>query len=435
MFLEGTLQIEGKDACYRIPSNLTKVDTVGELKPLKQPSHLFFNCMEIHFDKQYTTFHYEIEKGFLPLSRERKQAPLQKLAIAENLLTFESLADSNYVTFLHPENLYIKQLQEVKALYRGLRGLTNPIEQNDHYYVQCLIVYLFTKYPFHALKQKGLYSVYEETTDFLKHIIDARNFDDLQTAIIRERERLQESYMEELDKKKKGKKPQKKLLLIGGSVILAFGISGGSVALGQSLSNPAVQASQQSLADTQSKLKQSNELLEMYRLHYNGKYEQLINAMKNEKKLTGEEKTLLKESYLSTGQYAEAAKLSSEEDVVHYLLKNNPDGLKKWESNSSLVQFEKAYLNKKYDQVISLREKIKPDDRQKSIIAVAYMNTNKLNESFVLAKEIGNKDLMIQVKNKQIEVIKADKGKKDKQKKTEIKAIQKEIETINKGEQ
>lgn len=431
MFLEGTLKVEGRTCEYRIPSHLTKVDTISELKPLKQPSNLFFDCTEIHYDKQYITFHYEIEEGFLPLPRARKEASLQKLAIAENLLSFEALENSESVTFLYPENLYFKQLQEVKGLYRGIQGLMNPMDQNNFYHIQCLIVYLFTKQSFHLLKQKGIYSVYENVTDFLKHIVDARNFDDLRTAIVRERERLQESYMEELDKKKKGKNPQKRLLAIGASIVLALGISSASIAIGQSLASPSpsVQASQ----DVQSKLEQSNDLLDAYRLYTDRKYEQLIKVMKDDKQLTAEEKDLLKDAYLNTAQYDAAAKLSSEERVIQYLIKNKPDEFKNWESDSPLVKFEKAYFNQNYEEVLSLKEKIKPDKRQKKMIAFAYIYTDKTNEALTLAKEIDDKDLMIQVKNREIYNIKKDDKKQDDQKNKEIEAINKEIENLKKG--
>ncbi|GMG76954.1 hypothetical protein ICR95_25655 (plasmid) [Priestia megaterium] len=433
MFLEGTLKVEGRKCEYRISTSLTKIDAVSELKPLKSPSHLFFDCTEIHYDKQYTILNYEIEEGFVPLPRARKQAPLQKLAIAENLLTFRFLGESEYTTFLYPENLYFKQLQEVKALYRGLKGLTNPIDQNDFYYIQCLIVYLFTKHSFDSLRKQGIYSVYEDLSDFLKHIADARNFDDIEIAIVRERERLQETYMKELDSKRKTAMPQpNKLLTIGGAIVLAIGLSGGSFALGKSIYAPS-EASTVAATTNQNDLKQSNEILQAYRLQYKGQNDELVKLLSTKKQLNAEEKSLLQQGYIGIGNYAEAAKMSSEEDVVKYLVAHNDEGLKNWKSDSPLVQFEQAYINRDFNKVIELKDKIKPDDRQKGMLASSYINTNKAKEAFDLAKGLNDKSLMIQAKNKQIDLIKSDKEKDDDQKKKEIESIQKEIENINKA--
>lgn len=437
IFLEGTVERGKRHITYRIPSNLTNLGDLSDLqlRTLKQPSLLFFDCKEIDFDEQYLTLYYQIEEGFIPLSKAREQSILSKLAITENLLKFKELIDSKYVTFMYPENIYFKSLQEVKLIYRGLRGLTNPSDGNYFYHIQCLIVYLFTKHSFHSLKQKGLYSIYGSSSDFLKHVIDAKTFEDLHTAIVNERERVKEQYIQEIDNKTKAYGPRKKLAALGGIIFLAFIIlvTVGSLAINYSSKEEEVKAEEQDLKVVGKGLRETEQLLNLYRLYYKGSHEEIIEKLEDEKNLSEEEKQLLKEAYIATKHYSEAMNVSSEERILNYLIKNDPAGIETLKLDSPNVKFEQAYYRKDWDQVISLRSTATMDKRRQTIVVDAYLSQNQVAQAYNFAKEYLNTPLMIKSKQKAYKIVQGySMNPIEKQKR--LRLIQEEVEQLQQSQ-
>lgn len=436
-FLEGTAEHGKRHMTYRIPSNLTKVGELSDLqlRQLKQPSPLFFDCKEMDFDGQYLTLYYQIEEGFMPLSKAREQSILSKLAIAENLLSFKELMDSKYVTFMYPENIYFRSFQEVKMIYRGLRGLTNPSDGNYFYHIQCLIVYLFTKHSFHSLKQKGLYSIYKNTSEFLKHIIDAKTFEDLHMAIVHERERVKEQYIRETDHKTKTYGHRKKLVVLGGIALFAFIIlaSFGLLAINHS-SKEEVKAEEQDSKLVKKALRENEQLLNLYRLYYKKSYEEIIENLEGEENLSEEEKQLLKEAYIATKHYSEAISVSSEERILNYLIRNNPAGIETLKVDSPNVKFEQAYYRKDWEQVIALKSKATMDERRQKIVVDAYLSRNQVAQAYNFAKEHLNTPLMIKAKQKAYKIVQGySMNPIEKQKR--LRLIQQEVEQLKQSQQ
>lgn len=253
MFLEGTIEFEGRDATYRIPSLMTKVEQVAELAHIKTEKPLFFHCKEIEMDNQYITFKYHVDEGFVPFVRTKKLGALPKLALVEQLLEIQGLENSEFITFVTPENLYVSSSQEIKFLYQGISGLMNPMHEQHLYlyHTKCLIAYLYTKYSFQQIKQQGFGKVSEEASDFLEQVLEAKTYGDIQIAVTRERERLQESYVEKIEKKTSETSLQKKWLKIGATSLCAVGIFFGSFQLGSMLQKPHVAKAEQQLDQTQ----------------------------------------------------------------------------------------------------------------------------------------------------------------------------------------
>ncbi|SFD18533.1 WXG100 protein secretion system (Wss), protein YukC [Bacillus sp. 491mf] len=430
MFLEGTIEFEGRDATYRIPSLMTKIEQVAELARIKTEKSLFFHCKEIEMDNQYITFKYHVDEGFVPFMRTRKLGPLPKLALVEQLLEVQGLENSEFITFVVPENLYVSPSQEIKFLYQGISGLMNPMHEQHlyFYHTKCLIAYLYTKYSFQEIKQQGFGKVFEEASDFLTCVLEAKSYNDIQIAVTRERERLQESYVEKIEKKHSESALKKKWITIGATSLCAAGIFFGSFQLGSMLQKPNV-------AKAEQQLDQTEHLLSLYRYQYKHEYKKVIQSLSKAKNMSKEEKDLLYQAYMGAKDYQKAMQLTSAPEVLEELIKNkNTDAIAKLDSKEPAVQFEQANLKKDADKVITLQKNVKMDGRRLGMVAYAYFMKGDLGKAFELGKQAKNKDVMIAVKNKDIEKINNDGGKSPEQKAAEIAPIQADIEKIKKGE-
>lgn len=68
---------------------------------------------------------------------------------------------------------------------------------------------------------------------------------------------------------------------------------------------------------------------------------------------------------------------------------------------NDVIDFEKAALNKKFDKVVSLKDKVSMDGRREKLIVEAYVNLKKFDDCFTFAKQQGNKQIMKDVKELQ----------------------------------
>ncbi|HHT7238792.1 TPA: type VII secretion protein EssB/YukC [Bacillus cereus] len=430
MFLEGTIEFEGRDATYRIPSLMTKVEQVAELAHIKTEKPLFFHCKEIEMDNQYITFKYHVDEGFIPFVRTKKLGALPKLALVEQLLEIQGLENSEFITFVTPENLYVSSSQEIKFLYQGISGLMNPMHEQHLYlyHTKCLIAYLYTKYSFQQIKQQGFGKVSEEASDFLEQVLEAKTYEDIQIAVTRERERLQESYVEKIEKKSSENSLQKKWMTIGATSLCAVGIFFGSFQLGSMLQKPHV-------AKAEQQLNQTDHLLSLYRYQYKKDYKKVIQTASKIKDMSKEEKELLYQAYMGTKDYKKAIELTSVSRVLEALIKNkDTEAIAQLDSNDVTVQFEQANLKKDMNRVLELEKDVKMDNRRLGIVAYAHFVKGDFGKAFEVGKQAKNKDVMIAVKNKDIEKINNDPGKSPEQKVAEVVPIQADIEKIKKGE-
>lgn len=56
---------------------------------------------------------------------------------------------------------------------------------------------------------------------------------------------------------------------------------------------------------------------------------------------------------------------------------------------NDVIDFEKAALNKKFDKVVSLKDKVSMDGRREKLIVEAYVNLKKFDDCFTFAKTTG----------------------------------------------
>ncbi|MBU8855437.1 hypothetical protein BGM24_26060 [Bacillus sp. FJAT-26377] len=137
-------------------------------------------------------------------------------------------------------------------------------------------------------------------------------------------------------------------------------------------------------------------------------------------------------SYLMTGKYQEAinAEPKFAFSVVNYLVsKNNIDAVKNIKSEEPVIKFEQAAINKDFKGVLKYKEDINLDGRREALVVDAYIGLKQFDEGYEFAKTKGNNDLMIKVRQKQIEEL---KSKDEKANKDQIKKYEEEIKQLDK---
>ena len=121
--------------------------------------------------------------------------------------------------------------------------------------------------------------------------------------------------------------------------------------------------------------------------------------------------------YQETGQPQGAIKLEPEytEDIVGDMIEKEQfekiKSLKEKVSDQPIINFEVAYLNEQWNEVLELKSQVALNDRRNNQIIYAYLHSGKEGEATQFAEQQGSSDLTkkiedYQTKKKQIEDLK-----------------------------
>ncbi|KYG33412.1 outer membrane protein assembly factor BamD [Priestia endophytica] len=114
-------------------------------------------------------------------------------------------------------------------------------------------------------------------------------------------------------------------------------------------------------------------------------------------------------SYLMTDNFQKAidAEPRFASSIVNFLVaKDRLDEVKNLNTKNPIIKFEKSYLNNDFKNVLKYKDDVELDGRRESMVVEAYIGLEKFDEGYDFAKSKGNKDLMIKVRQKQIEKLK-----------------------------
>lgn len=148
--------------------------------------------------------------------------------------------------------------------------------------------------------------------------------------------------------------------------------------------------------------------------------------------------------YKETGQSEKAIKLKPEyaEEVVNDLISNQKyDDLRTLQSkiDNPVVNYEVAFLDKKWEDVVRLKDKVKMTDRRENQLLSAYLHLGRMDEAKKLvaeSPELSQKVQDFEMKKKQVENLKmqvqqVQKNEKDVKKRDEqVKKLNEQIKQL-----
>ncbi|PEF32938.1 hypothetical protein CON72_27925 [Bacillus wiedmannii] len=106
-------------------------------------------------------------------------------------------------------------------------------------------------------------------------------------------------------------------------------------------------------------------------------------------------------SYLLSGKANKVLQYEpkfAESVVSYYVAIDNLKKVKEIQVKNDVIDFEKAVLAKKDEEVVRLKDKVSIDGRREQSIVDAYLRLKKYEDCFTFAKAQGNKNVMKQVK-------------------------------------
>jgi hypothetical protein len=119
----------------------------------------------------------------------------------------------------------------------------------------------------------------------------------------------------------------------------------------------------------------------------------------------------------------------AESVVVYFIGIDNMNKINEIDVKNDVIDFEKAALNKKYEEVIKLKGKVNMDGRREKLIVEAFVNLKKYEDCYSFAKTQGNKNVMKEVKELEKRDIQQSTISEE-EKKIKIEKIDKDLQNI-----
>lgn len=190
----------------------------------------------------------------------------------------------------------------------------------------------------------------------------------------------------------------------------------------------------------------SNKLIGIYRQAITGDKQKALDQLERLgfDNLSKKDQKVMLSLYEETGQPEKAIKLKPEyaEKVVNDLVSNQKyDDLRTLQSkvDNPVVNYEVAYLDKKWEDVVQLKDKVKMTERRENQLLSAYLHLGRMDEAKKLAAEspeLSQKVQDFEMKKKQVEDLKmqvqqVQKNEKDVKKRDEqVKKLNEQIKQL-----
>ncbi|WP_026678547.1 type VII secretion protein EssB/YukC [Fictibacillus gelatini] len=423
MFGDGTLTVNGNQVIYDIPRQKVRIESLDELRVLRQEHSMFLPVTDLRQDDHYLKIVYEVPEGYHPFNLlKRKGDFLLKLMISEDILEIRHLEDE-LTTIIHPNNIFYSGVGKVKFMYKAIKDVmpANGFKAIPlMFQLQALILSLFTKKDYNEIKNQGFEPFASVKDEIVQSIIKAQSIEGLQQAIAHFREQEQQRVLAKQEKKGKGIK------MPGAAALFAIMIGAATGGIGTHLVEvqPIKSGLQADLKESKKKQQQQEMLLEGYRLAAAHKPQEAIKKFESVHGLTKDDKEILSHQYF----------LLDNPEAWETAAKLNPalkDDVAKKQLEKKISDIEQAFKQKDYNKAIDLAKGVN-DQRAKKLVGESYLEKGDIETAWKVATDIKDVPLQIKVQEAYLKKVDSDKKLSKDKKKKKMDAIKKRIKNLKK---
>lgn len=196
--IEG-MSIHSKKENYfiSVPKKIVTADSAIEIEALKNINEKYFDLVEIVEKKRKFELKYVVPEDWKTLHSARNCNEVLRLSLLDRVLHSDIMANDEYKTILHPQNIFYSDMKHIKYLYRAnsVMQKVDDVSELDQYK---LISYsMLTKYTYEVWRKKRLKLLQKEKNDLLNKIEHADTLSELQTIIEDELNSKEARYFEE----------------------------------------------------------------------------------------------------------------------------------------------------------------------------------------------------------------------------------------------
>ncbi|HDA2618961.1 TPA: hypothetical protein O4699_002719 [Staphylococcus aureus] len=420
-FNEGSLVGKHNHLEYIVNVDLCHISDIEEIRhDLTKPDNLFFDVKNMNKEGDYFHITYNIDDEYKSFLSAKKESKALKLALMDYVLKVNPL--KNNITYLHPANIYFKNIENIKIGFKGHEYLPQPkINALEQY--KLLVMSTLSKFTYDKYYRNKFEALSKEKDDFLYRVNNAESFEKLKDIVREELREVQTNHLLNEEKRKKEfRKKYIRNLAIGFIVILLI-----TSLFAFMITNSKTQKLDQEIANTKNEQQKSK----VYENLYNGDVDEAIKGMKQDKNFNKKdlEKTLKKEK-----KYAQLISLNSKHTpyVIEKLYDNHDESeirelAFKFENNDTL-DLEKKIIDKDGSAFTTGQEGYYKEQNKR--LALTSAKEGYIENAEEINKKLKDDDIEKEIEKAKIKELKDEKDKtKDKDKKKEL---EKKIDKLEK---
>lgn len=369
-----TLYVNKREYKIEIDEKFTKVSSLDEIEDLEQSLTGFFDIDSISRQHNKIYLVYHIPEGYEPLEKAKKYVPVIKLQLIKNLLEVDPLLETDGMTYLDLNNIFFKNFNDIKVLYRSNGTLPFHKISILEQYKLFILGFFSDKYSYKRFIVNKDNLLRKENNEFMFAVNAVTSITDLKTLIDRELEKEQSRFYEKVQFQETSRKNgrRRKIYLASFSVLLVITLFLGGLK----------QIEKNVEANFQNELKAAREENELVLAVSSGDTKKAVKLM--EKK--GEEPSTITNMLIKAGKYDEAIDYDKtvEKEVVSHLYKiGQEEKLVDLKSKSTFLNFEKEIVNFNIENLVANAPLIDDKDTLKRL-ALAFLK----HEEYEYANEI-----------------------------------------------
>ncbi|MCJ7840237.1 hypothetical protein MUB24_04775 [Lederbergia sp. NSJ-179] len=485
----GVLKENDEEIIIEIPLTFTKAQEEEQLSELSKKDPLFFDCERQEIRGEHIYLYYPLPEGFKKLHVYKDANLALQKRISKNIIKIQRIQGTQFTTYLDPNNIYCNQAGEVKFVYRGIRSVLPPEQEDGKEFVfriKCLILSIFTGISFNELINKTLPNIPIDQP-WIEEIGKAKSLAEIDQVLSVEGDEPREKQIhartnhsgQSKSKNQQGKRTSplstnqeksKNLesqgnkkqrtevfykrkwfvalgfliigLLMGATIIQYMKVKPYEHALMSNHQNKLTLKKE--LEESKQAYAEQSKLLSAYQHLAIGEVDEAMKYFKDKNQLSPDELKVVTNYYIKQNTPASLKKAAELDSESHPTVAEKLAALKSEEANKVLaslqsesanVKIEQAWLKKEYEQVINLyNESLKDQPRAKTLAANSYYHLKKLADAMKLAKETKDIPLQISIKTEEKKATEANKKLDKKKKEEQVKAIDKEIAALKKAQ-
>lgn len=449
----GTIEEKEDVVVYEIPIAETNLVEAEQLEELKRKDALFFECQHYMVDQQVIRIFYKRESNYKKIKEYKQASNELKQKAATNMLMVESLIGTQYTTLIHPENIYMNAEGDIKLAHRGIRSVFPKEEMNTSELLKELkrvLLYFYSSYNFNEMNEKSDLKFNEPIAESIRHVHSMR---DLKQIIHTAPNTPAPPSIKK--QSEPGPNPNKKMTLLSGVLIgLIVGMLviyviqvvplnkevNSAAAEGEAKSMENIEMLTEKNKELQQLLDDNRTIMHAYRSTIVGDTEEAITQFESANQLDESAERTLIEQYieLDTVESLTTAIDRGEDyhtEVLAALVAKNSDEGKEAilaiESSLAEVEIEQAWINKAYEEVVTLYAELTDNNRAKLLAARSYIQLDDTEEAIKLAKDLDNKKLQISALKREKKLIEADDDLDKDEKEEAIDEIDEQIDDLS----
>ncbi|MGG3641499.1 hypothetical protein ABES38_08975 [Bacillus gobiensis] len=370
-----TLYVNKREYKIEIDEKFTKVSSLDEIEDLEDSLPGFFDLESISRQNNKVYLVYNLPEGYEPLEKAKEYVPVIKLQLIKNLLEIDPLLESDGMTYLDLNNIFFKNFNDIKVLYRsnGYLPYHQDISVLDQYKL-FVLGFFSNSYSYKRFVVNKDNLLRKENSEFMFAVNAATSFADLKTLVDQELENEQSSFYEKAQfaatSKKKGFR-RKIYLWSLGVLLLVLLFAGGMK-----------QVEKKVAADFKEEIAASHADNELILAVSSGDTEKAVALMEEK----GEDRSAIANMLFKAGKFNEAIKYDKtmEKTVVSRLYEiGQKEKILELKSDSAFITFEKEIVNFDPENLVAKAPLIEDKDTLKRL-GLAFIK----HEDFENAKDV-----------------------------------------------